>query len=459
MESRTDLRGQVFRALSQGDGELANKYLYLGPHGAEAWEQVESSRTFRIKEFARDLLRQHLGEILKELFADARGDGLDIVSLGSGTGLDDIAILNQLWGTTQESTALFTVDLSSDLLRRASTNIAHFLAENRARRQRTDVHALCVDIEQLSKMKQYFWDHQLHGRRLFHLLGLTIGNNWEQPFLRSIANSMWNGDYLLIAVDFCLDKTEWETESLESYRQTQHEIMRFLCGPIVTALGVGQNELAEGRLTFHSHIKLSGVEPYDVMRSGIRIVSRKIHGLSDVPEAVSLARYYVDSTLDADRFLPGHPELGGRGRLCDFSNKYSSTAFKEWLNIGFKTNGLCLVCDDLCRWGFRSQHLLLLKKSSEAKPASQDAGGILADLDFVRRKFGSLLGPRAELGNKAKSLQELLRAMGDKILLRRDSAPKLDQDAVIQEYPQGATKTAKAYLDALEGWLPREETP
>ena len=163
--------------------------------------------------------------------------------------------------------------------------------------------------DNLSSVKTELATYARHPNRFFHLLGLTLGNNEEYKFLSNISKAMEKGDYLLLGVDFCLDKNEWLTESLGSYRNTEQKILKFLSGPLITSLQVKKGKSGFGKLRFFEQMRKTPISAedkdyYDYVNSGIKIDFKEAWdarslGLSDVDGALSLARYYSDVEISS----------------------------------------------------------------------------------------------------------------------------------------------------------------
>lgn len=374
-----NLRKEISDAIRKDEGDILNKHLYIGLHGSAAWERIEMDPNFAVKKLAYSLLcdkkPNNFKSILEAIREDSGEIGVDIVSLGSGTGNDDLLIMDEVWRTYKSKMALFAIDLSADLLRRAVTNIKDNLYKNPTQNKNTSLHAICVDIDNLITMNNYFQQHGCQSKRLFHLLGLTLGNNKEYEFLRNISKGMGEGDYLLLGVDFCMNSGEWFEESVGSYENTEHAIMNFLSGPLHMSLQIDKDVSPNGRLRFFGQMpKMHAIgedkDYYDYVTNGINVITKKVvnakgQALSDIDGAYSLARYYVDVSISKEEFRLDMAKKGGPGKLFDYSNKYDSKNFIKFLYSNAGALKLRLVEPNVMRWGKGSQHLVLLKKESK----------------------------------------------------------------------------------------------
>ena len=348
-----ELATEVKERLEDPDGYIANKYHYLGDHGASAWKDVEEH--LEIKEFAWALLSKHIKDILKAANEVTDRKSLDIVSLGTGTGHDDLIILKGLRSAKDcQKRSLFTVDISLELLRIGFKKI-----DNRIKRNQYPVNlrAICTDIEALAKSKMYFAKNGRNDNRLFHLLGLTLGNNKEMEFLHAISKSMINGDLLLLGVDFSADDKKVGGQldlTYQSYMNAGAEVNKFLSSPLKTAMDFKQPK--EQPCEF---VEVEGIwvtknqKEHNYLSQNFKIATYKEEGISDIEGTVSFTRYYTNQA--ATEFDPNE------SKLCDYSHKYNSGAFTEWLD----KNKIKLQLEpvvDVRTWGQDGQYLVLLRR-------------------------------------------------------------------------------------------------
>ena len=392
------LAKEVVSMLENSQKPLVNKYLYLGPHGAAAWEAVETSGSFSIKRHARNLLKNNFDEILNMIQEDSNETGADVVSLGTGAGNDDVDILSLLWERDQTEIALFAVDLGGDLLHRAMKKISKSFNRQTERKYATSLGPICIDISEIYTLRPHFSKHKKHHKRLYHLLGLTLGNNNELTFLNQISDGMLPGDYLLVGVDFCLDNPSWKAQSEASYANTEWAIDAFVSGPLKTAIALAQNPKID--LHFDGiFVTPSGYqcdflqEKFQIVKKPIAMADRQEPRLSCVPKSLSIARYYVPSKFVEGKFDATDSTKRKFGKLCDFSNKYKSAEFEKWLRSHEKELGLTLMHEKnkIKLWGNESQYLVLLKKTDQPfdPTAEQLYNNILKNVDSI---FSTYLG-------------------------------------------------------------------
>jgi uncharacterized SAM-dependent methyltransferase len=397
----------IVAAFKENNSSLKNKYLYLGNHGAMSWLNIEKNPHFQVKISARYLLDKCFDKVLDVIHEDSSNiQGIDIVSLGSGTGGDDIIIIDKIWKRYKQYSSLYLIDLSRELLKESVNNMVSHIRQDIQLSAKIDLHAICVDIEKICIEKKYIAESRRNNIRLFHLLGLTLGNNREFDFLRNISNLMDDGDYLLIGVDFCLDNLAWRKESVDSYKNAEQDIKNFLAGPLLSAINVRKYENP-------NEIMFSGnIHGYsDYVQNKIYIsVSEEInsarYGYSDVDDALSISRYYTNVKCGVDENL-AEKRLTQEGIiLFDYSNKYYSDKFIKFINDKLGMIGLVFVEGDVMKWNKDSQHLVLLKKDMNAESvisASALPGIMKIIYNKLKHIYDSHLGTNA---NKIKISRE-----------------------------------------------------
>lgn len=356
------LVSEVRTHLANPADDLANKYLYLGEHGAWAWKQVEER--LHIKRFAHALLLDHIDDISKIVLSGVDGYSVDIVSLGTGTGQDDIDIMRGLYlKTDRKDFSVFTLDISRDLLNIGTSKIKNHIDTNMM--HNIKLSSICIDIEMLDNpaMLKFMEARKLNANRLYHLLGLTLGNNRELSFLKKISQTMQRGDFLLIGVDFSVDKEDDLQSTYHSYRDACAEVDIFLSGPLKTAV----NFIApETGMRIIEAVGSLGTRQrdFDFAKEGIRIHTEKDEkayekGISNIPGTVSFTRYYTEKSESEFNM--------NAAKLCDFSNKYSSAKFKQWIIDNDESLHLEIVnsdTDEWKKWNKHGQTLVLLRKKA-----------------------------------------------------------------------------------------------
>lgn len=338
---------------------LPNKYLYLGRYGSYLWNQIEANYQPGLD--SSKLIQKHFSEIDKIILDNISGfnRSYDIVSLGCGSGADDISIL-QIINKRKNNRELFditTIDLSFDLLVQGTENIENHINGNLNLKNRIGmIRGLCVDIENLNKAKSIIINSRSKKKKsnLFHLLGLTLGNNREISFLRSIYNVMNDGDWLLLGVDFSANDDAILKETEQSYTTGAQavSINKFLCAPLPFVINFDGS--SQGKNT----MKMTEKEFKKFSQISILHKIEDVVGVSDIPGTKSFTRYHI------------YHNYNNNQRLCDFSNKYTFEGFKTFLNTLSSLN--ChfeLYEDNIKKFNLDEkspQHLVLLRKKAKS---------------------------------------------------------------------------------------------
>lgn len=345
--------------------DLPNKYLYVGNYGAMLWNKIENN--YKPGIVGGELLTNYFPDIHTHI-ASTSGGVFDIVSLGTGSGEDDIKILNiisQFAEPSNKKDIRYTaVDLSMNLLVQGVDRIDSFVQKHsRLRSLICQITGICVDIEKLSVVSEVKAINRSGRTTLFHLLGLTIGNNQETLFIKSIYNAMRGNDYLLLGVDFSADdeKILQSTESFYRDGNIGEDINRFLCSPLYFLTEIEKKESTsyyrdENNRSYYKESKLSKL-------TNITIQHEKVEANSDIQGTISFQRK-LHYQRKGERFV----------RVCDYSNKYKRQSFEDFLLKELPKRGVHFQLIKYYGSAESPQYLILLKKESRGKAKSRRCG-------------------------------------------------------------------------------------
>jgi len=339
--------------------ELPNKYLFLGPQGAILWAQID--KKYRASADGAELLSDHFSTIDQIVFNSNNNKSYDVVSLGIGIGTDDINILAQIQSLQKDKLSnfnIYAVDLSLALLRRGVSEIDNFLKTEEIRKNIKQIYGIWTDFEDLSlsENKTYLNLNINFGknRALYHLLGLTLGNNKESKLLSAIHECMEPNDFLLLGVDFCADGDETiitKAEDIYTKGESSKIINKFLCNQLYFA--------SEFKLQKSDYSQKQYKLTLNNLFSDVDIIhDRNYDGkYSDVKDSISFTRY--------------HRTGGMPLRLCDFSTKYKKNNFKDFIEKELKSQLIHFEWID-CYHAKKNpekntQVLILLKKIKKAE--------------------------------------------------------------------------------------------
>lgn len=328
---------------------LKSKYLYLGWHGAKAWKNVDSN--YKISTQGIQILVDYFSEIDDIVRSTANGKKYNIVSLGSGTCDEDLKILDILFRKNNLSIIppfrIYTVDISIDLLNEGAQKLAKKINNNHKLKNLVqDIVSINIDIEKLHSAQEIInqYKYKSSDTNLFHLLGLTLGNNNENSILSSIHNTMGTNDYLLLGVDFCADEEMLLNQTKEQYHSQEITdiINEYLCSPLIFASKYEKNSKTK-------HIKFS-IDQFNELE----IVFSEETTVSNIADSKSFVYYYK------------YNDTGGihQMRVC-FSNKYKSSSFKKYIEEELPKKDVYFeIIKDIRGFGHEEtgQYLVLLKK-------------------------------------------------------------------------------------------------
>ncbi|WKZ70030.1 MAG: L-histidine N(alpha)-methyltransferase [Melioribacteraceae bacterium] len=372
LENTSKKLSEVFSKLRQGK-PLQNKYLYLDSSGANNWSNVEG--TLGLSQNEENLLEQHYEEIDNTIRELSNCKSYDIISLGCGTGTDDKTIINTIYGKMENQFSISTIDLSLDLLHKGTYNIYKEIL-GKYIKSKVDILGICCDFENLENAKSYLETRERNETRLYHLLGLTIGNNKELWLLKKIHDRMKNGDYLLLGVDLSADDTKALANSEAAYNvgNASTYVDEFLLGPLNFSTSFHVNRKYKDPF-LHTKIKYSieQCDEIDYLINGFKPIllksrysdntdysnknnSKDSNKFSDIKNTVTFTRYY---------------KFGPAQILCDYSNKYKADSFIEFINNLFGNNVFLKPVTGITKFGLREdllgkhepyQYLVLLRK-------------------------------------------------------------------------------------------------
>lgn len=458
LEKFDDVLREVRARVESREEALENKHLYLGWQGADNWREVE--RANALQKQSDQLLKENLAKI-HEFVSEGLEGPYDIVSLGCGTGTDDAAILRFLLGTANRKNSgafsLTLIDLSWELLRCAVEQVEQTLSDRThiRRPEYRDVHlcGLCVDLTHLGISESFIGNSGIFrkcDRALFHLLGLTIGNNHELSLLRSIASVMKEGDYLLMGVDCSGDNGKLLAESEKAYSNSA--VQRFLSGPacflmpwLTRPAPGGDIERSGGRASsWWSNMQRIEIE-----------TGRSDIDHSSVPEAVSFTRYHV--------YRDSRGNCIGPNRLCDFSNKYTKSGLTGFLDK-LKDNGVALErVAPVDAFGAQHevgppQYLVLLRRAADALPGVP--GGTVEEIRnlILARALRIAMGDEQLPGLAQPEIDALCNPTKARPPALRAALQKLADDELQSRSKEVKARTAAIVESALVEFTKKEGT-
>ena len=398
-----------------GKSSLKSKYLYLGWHGANSWKGVDSS--YRINVEGLQLINDYFLEIDEIVRSTSNQKKYNLISLGAGTCEEDVRILDVLLKRNREnipSFKIFIVDISIDLLTEGLHRLASKINSHpRLRIFIQDLIPINIDIDHLYGCREIIRNYKRKSSEtnLFHLLGLTLGNNDENIMLSSIYRTMEFNDYLLLGLDFCADDIDVLTQTKEQYHgnNVTEAINKYLCSPLIFAANYEKDEKT-------NHIRFSISDFKD-----LEIEFSEEKSISDVPDSTSFVYNYKFKDANNDSYSM---------RAC-FSNKYKSQEFKKYIEEDLPKKEIHFeIIKGITAFGDKStgQHLVLLKKISKQvskeivrKSAQHHLKEIRCSVDILKKTTVDLRSSAV----KAKDDKELIE-LYDRLIKELENPNKYD---------------------------------
>lgn len=293
---------KVFDEVVRGK-KLPNKYLYLGLVGASNW--IEVVNTYEPGRNSKELVSKYFPIVDRLIRKQEDTESYDIISLGCGNGGDDKLMSQIICNDKQKkfNGSIVLFDISQSLLNIATRQLNNLKAS--MRRFSPTIHSVHCDFEDIVLAKNIIGRGgraRENRTALFHLLGLTIGNNDEFKLLEKISCVMSPGDYLLVEADLSAE----DDESLEQ-KESQYKyetISRFLCSPIRVA----------------NRFKQYGSD-FSFPIDELKVVHKNSNIKHPIPNTSRLERYHLYKTKDGVT----------NKRRCDYSNKYELAPLSEFL--------------------------------------------------------------------------------------------------------------------------------
>lgn len=306
---------ESLRSLLQGQcGHIDDLYKYLDPIGASAWVTLRNQ-----PDFAKEVESVPIKAAAKRIESELNEGAFDILGLGAGTAVQELALLLQL--KTLTDGRLFLLDVSQPLLVSAGHNASLRLP----RESQIPVIGVLGNFHQLPAYS-YLFESRAPRKRVVTMFGYTFGNLAnEVRFVRSALSWLNRGDYLLLDVARAMapaDRPDMlrKAEPLLSARRSSpwvQQVEEFLTGPIVR-YGKGISGIqVEAHLDVHSCV-VPGSYALEMMAT--------VQSEGHLPRRFSIGhtkRYDVEALKDCLRKEDWHmiehwPYADDRCMLCLF---------------------------------------------------------------------------------------------------------------------------------------------
>ncbi|GHU88101.1 hypothetical protein FACS1894155_02310 [Bacteroidia bacterium] len=351
-KSSIDFYKEITKKIGNAAQNLPNKFLFLGQQGANLWEKID--KTYKAGAKGEVLIEENFAQINELIKEGSPYKPYDIISLGVGRGMDDIKILKQIQIVNKgkiKKFNIYAVDLSSILLKCGILQISDWCngveATQELKQNIKSIRGIWADFEELPTLKSKLKnDIQLgNNKSLYHLLGLTLGNNDESVLLKSIYGLMEVEDFLLLGIDFCVSHGEIAISDAEK---------EYTTGEAAASI----NQFMLGPLHFISTHKKTNNDFYKIANTldEIKILHGRAKHISKIDKSVSFTRTHIFKKEGS--------------RLCDYSTKYEEDSFKRYITETLKLENVffewkeCFKAEDVSK---NTQALVLLQKKGIKK--------------------------------------------------------------------------------------------
>lgn len=236
--------GELAQQLNSGSGSIEQTFAYLDHQSAADWIALCNEPDY----VARFRERMPLDGLAQRIREAAGPVGLDVVALGPGDGRNEVRLVQHLLsGSTDPSVRLYLLDASQPLLSRAFRHAMDTFANRRS----VFVCAIQGNFHHLPRYLQIGYTPQgstastasaaprlSHRRRLYTLLGGTLGNLESEPqFFQNALAGAAPGDLLALDLLEAFGSPERPDELWQVDPTLRGELSpgyrRWLCGPIL----------------------------------------------------------------------------------------------------------------------------------------------------------------------------------------------------------------------------------
>jgi uncharacterized SAM-dependent methyltransferase len=179
------------------DGKtLAPKFLYYTEESCQHWLDLCNNPLYKFYANSIALLSNSINDIVDIIDKNSQNTEFDFVSLGVGNGKKDNIILKALEKKLleNEQTYYYPIDISDPMIVEAIRNSIKDVNKDKIK-----IKAIIADFVNLETLKTIYEERP--SGNIFSILGNTLGNNYESEIFKSLQDSMYAGDFLLVEVN------------------------------------------------------------------------------------------------------------------------------------------------------------------------------------------------------------------------------------------------------------------
>ena len=223
----TDLSNQI----NGGGGALEQTYVYLDHQSALDWIHLCNEPKY-LQSWRDSFPHEDAAARIREVLGQA---SLDVIALGPGDGRTEVQLVRSLLAESDRANIRFyLLDASQPLLSRAFRHASDSFDD----RPGIFVCGIQGNFHHLPRyMQLHYTPARSHRRRIYTLIGFTIGNLDHEPqFFRHALSGAVPGDLLLFDVQYSqtdsLDPKEIRRRDPAFAAPVDEGVQRFLAGPI-----------------------------------------------------------------------------------------------------------------------------------------------------------------------------------------------------------------------------------
>jgi transcriptional regulator with XRE-family HTH domain len=217
--------------LNGGGGSIEQTYVYLDHKSALDWIQLCNTPSY-IAMFRESMPNDAIAQRIREVVGQV---GLDVIALGPGDGKSEVRLVQQILDDSERPNIRFyLLDASQPLLNRAFKHAADTFADD----SRIFVCGIQGNFHHLPRyMQLHYTPARSHRRRVYALLGNTIGNLDNEPyFFQNAFIGAAPGDLLIFDADHAFgsstDHAEIRRCDPTLSKPMPEAYQRWLAGPI-----------------------------------------------------------------------------------------------------------------------------------------------------------------------------------------------------------------------------------
>lgn len=202
-----DIYQKLYDCVS-GKKTLDPKFLYWTLRSTQAYLSLSQNPYYRLNDIAYDFILKTFLPNLFPIIWDSQNQLVQIIDMGVGDGSESNILINAILSISTKDLYLhYTLfDCSYHMLRVAANSLERANHQNNFYRRNIELNAVYGDIRDIPLFRKV--TGSVNGKRLFVLLGATLGNYYEREIIEPIQKELSNDDYLLLGLELIGKRTD-----------------------------------------------------------------------------------------------------------------------------------------------------------------------------------------------------------------------------------------------------------